>query len=105
MFLLEIISTFSYFQGWKIPTFSYFWLKIPTFSYFFDLSYRLTPCYQKLEICKFREQIGSRLALIGSETSHDRERIPSHSCDLSEPIRGSESQKVDPLPIHSQSAP
>ena len=47
MFLLEIIPTFSYFQGWKIPIFSYFWLKIPTFSYFFDLSYRLTPWNRK----------------------------------------------------------
>ena len=54
------------------------------------------------------ERIGST----GSETSHnwerisndlgaDREQIPSHSCDLFEPIRGSESpcgSAPDPLP-------
>ena len=53
------------------------------------------------------EVSGADLALIGSERSHDWEQIgrglgadwewiPSHSCDLSESIRGSESQSGSP---------
>ena len=67
-------------------------------------------CYQKLEIGKFQEQIGSGSALIGSETSHDWEWIgsgspPTHVISLSQ----SEAQKVrvdpllDPLPRGSPS--
>ena len=60
---------------------------------------------------------GADWALIASERSHDREwigsrsgadweRIPSHSCDLSEPIRGSESQSGSPPnPLSRGSAP
>ena len=74
-------------------------------------SHQMCFCYRKLEICKFRERIGSGSALIGSERSHDREWIrsgssPTHVISLSQ----SEAQKVsgsppDPLPICSQSTP